>query len=137
LDIFRKFFQKIHVSLKSDKNDGYFTWKPIYIYDISPSSSHDEKRFRQKLHTKSKHTFYIQKQFSESRAFYEICEKSTADLERPQIIWCLRIACWIPKTARTHSWYVILTAFPRQQRLSERASRLRLYVRCLSCRLSK
>jgi hypothetical protein len=38
--IFRKFVTKIQVSLKSDKNDGYFTWKPICIFDhISLSSS--------------------------------------------------------------------------------------------------
>ena len=32
LNIFRKFVQKIQVSLKSDKNDGSFTWKPMYNY---------------------------------------------------------------------------------------------------------
>jgi hypothetical protein len=26
------------------------------------------------------------------------------------IIWCMRIACWIPKTTNTHSGYVILIA---------------------------
>jgi len=28
-----KTVQKIQVSLKSDKNNGYFTRRPIYIYD--------------------------------------------------------------------------------------------------------
>ena len=36
------------------------------------------------------------------------------------IIWCMCIACWITKVADTHSEYVILTAFPRQQWLGER-----------------
>jgi hypothetical protein len=37
---FRKFVEKIQVSLKSDKNNGYFTWTPLYIYDnISLNSS--------------------------------------------------------------------------------------------------
>jgi len=40
-------------------------------------------------------------------------------------IWILRIAYWIPEIATTHSVYVILTAFPLQQRLPERASILR------------
>jgi len=32
--------KKIQVSLKSEKNSGYFTWRPIYIFDhISLSSS--------------------------------------------------------------------------------------------------
>jgi hypothetical protein len=49
LGILRKSIQKIQVSLKSDKNDGYFTWRPMYIYDISLNSSSNDKYFRQKL----------------------------------------------------------------------------------------
>ena len=38
--IFQKSVEKIQVSLKSDKNNRYFTWRPIYIFDhISLSSS--------------------------------------------------------------------------------------------------
>jgi hypothetical protein len=33
LVIFRKTVQKIHVSLKSDKNNRYFIWRPIHIFD--------------------------------------------------------------------------------------------------------
>jgi hypothetical protein len=32
------------------------------------------------------------------------------------------LTCWITKTTETHSEYVILIVFPRQQLLSERAS---------------
>ena len=40
LCIFRQSVHKIQVSLKSDKNNGYFTWRPMYIFDhISLSSS--------------------------------------------------------------------------------------------------
>jgi hypothetical protein len=40
LSIFRKSVEKIQVLLKSDKNNGYFTWLPVYIYDnISLDSS--------------------------------------------------------------------------------------------------
>jgi hypothetical protein len=48
------------------------------------------------------------------------------------IIRCMRFACWITKATDTHSQYVILIAFPRQQWLRERASMPRLYVHCLS-----
>jgi hypothetical protein len=48
------------------------------------------------------------------------------------IIRRMRSACWITKTTDRHSEYAILTAFSRQQWLRERASLLRLYVRCLS-----
>ena len=38
--IFRKSVMEIQVSLKSDSNNGYFTWRPKYIYgNISPNSS--------------------------------------------------------------------------------------------------
>jgi hypothetical protein len=39
--------------------------------------------------------------------------------------WRMRVACWIPKATDTHSEYVIMTAFPLQHWLQERASMLR------------
>ena len=50
------------------------------------------------------------------------------------IIRGMRIGCWIPKATETHthSEYVIIIAFPRQQWLRERASILRSkYTACL------
>ena len=50
LSIFRKLVGKIQVPLKSNNNNQYFTWRPIYIFDhMSLSSSYNEKYFRQKL----------------------------------------------------------------------------------------
>jgi hypothetical protein len=49
------------------------------------------------------------------------------------IIWHMRFARWITKATNTGLKYVILIDLPRQQRLCERASMLRLYVHCLSC----
>ena len=47
-------------------------------------------------------------------------------------IWRMRIAFWIPKAKNTHSGCVILTAFPLQQWLYERALMLRYnYIACL------
>jgi len=37
-------------------------------------------------------------------------------------MWRMRFACWVTKATDTHSEYVILTAFPRQQWSRERAS---------------
>ena len=45
----------------------------------------------------------------------------------------MRIACWKTKGKDTHSEYVLLTAFPLQRPLRERASILRLHLHCLSC----
>jgi hypothetical protein len=37
---FEKPVEKIQISLKSDKNTGHFTWRPVYIYgNISLNSS--------------------------------------------------------------------------------------------------
>jgi hypothetical protein len=44
--IFWNSVKKIQVSLKSDKNNGYFKCGPIYICDISPISSWNEKCLR-------------------------------------------------------------------------------------------
>jgi len=33
MSIFRKSVEKIQVSLKSGKNNWYFTWRPMYIFD--------------------------------------------------------------------------------------------------------
>jgi hypothetical protein len=71
--------------------------------------------------------------FSENLAVYEIMWRNIVEPGRPQMtIWRTHIACWISKATKTHSQYVILFAFPLQQRLQERASVLRLYVHWLS-----
>jgi hypothetical protein len=47
---FRKSVEKLQVSLKYYKNNGYFTWRRIYISgNISLNSSWNEKYLRQKL----------------------------------------------------------------------------------------
>ena len=45
----------------------------------------------------------------------------------------MRIACWITKATGTHSEYEMMIDLPQQQLLHERASVLRLYVRCFYC----
>jgi hypothetical protein len=47
--------------------------------------------------------------------------KEATDVTRTR---SMRTACWITKTTGTHSEYVILFAFPRQECLRERASKL-------------
>jgi hypothetical protein len=62
--------------------------------------------------------------FPENRAIYEImwekygrARQATDD----NMIRRMRFACWITKATDTHSEYVVLTAFRRQQWLRERA----------------
>ena len=59
--------------------------------------------------------------------------KNAIEPGRTQMAICyMRVTCWIPKATNTHSQYVILTAFPLQQWLHERASLSRYtYTACL------
>jgi hypothetical protein len=56
---------------------------------------------------------------------YSRAEQATDD----NIIRRMRFACWITKATDTHSQYVILIAFPRQQWLNNNVT---LYVHCPS-----
>ena len=56
---------------------------------------------------------------------YEIMWKNIVEQDRPQITTGhMRIACWVPKARHTHLQYVIRIAFPLQQWLHERSSKL-------------
>ena len=70
LSTFRKSVEKFQVSLKSDKNNGYFTWRPIHsFYHISLISSWNKKCFRQTLYRKSStHFIFNNFLFFENRA---------------------------------------------------------------------
>ena len=131
----KKFFQKIQVSLKSDKNNGYFTWRQIYTYDLSRSILLRMRNISDKSCRENRNTFNVQQLlfFFENCAVYEILWRNTVDPGRPQmIIWRMRTASWIPKATNTHSEYLMLTAFPLQQWLHKRASMLRYtYISCL------
>ena len=72
--IFWKYVQKIQVSLKSDKNNGHFTWRSICIFDhislILPRMRNvSDKIYRESLNTRftlNKFIFFL------NRAVYEI-----------------------------------------------------------------
>jgi hypothetical protein len=51
----------------------------------------------------------------------EIPWRNTVELDRPQMIWRMRVACRITEATNTLSEYVILIAFPLQKWLHERA----------------
>ena len=55
--------------------------------------------------------------------------KNIVEQDRSRMkIWRMRIACWIRRATNTHSGCVILTDFPLQQWLHERASMLRFHT---------
>ena len=59
--------------------------------------------------------------------------KNIVEPGRPPVtIWCMQIACWIPKATHTHSEYVIVIDFQLQHWLHERASVLGyMYIVCV------
>jgi hypothetical protein len=58
---------------------------------------------------------------------------TAAQVTDDNIIRCMRFACWVTNATATHSEYEILTVFPRQQWVRERASVLTVYVQCRPC----
>jgi hypothetical protein len=91
--------------------------------------------FQTKLQKKSKHEFYNQYLFlRKSCRLWNNVEKycTAGQVTDDNIIRRMRVACWITKATNTHSDCLIVIAFPRQQRLRERASILcYMYIACL------
>jgi len=121
LSIFRRSADKVHVSLKSDKNNRFFTWIPIYIgNNISLSSSWMRTVSNKFLENTRTHILCSITYFSKIVPFWDNLQKCC----RPRLATAhMRIACCIHKATNTHSEYVILIAFPLQQCLHERPHR--------------
>ena len=81
----------------------------------------------------NQNTHFFSITYFRKSCLYETMWKSVVERNRPQMtIWLMRIACWITSAKNTHPEYVILIAFPLQQRLHEHASMSRYaYIACL------
>jgi hypothetical protein len=100
LSIFWKSVQKIQVSLKSDKNNSYVTWRSIYSFierrSVFLRMRNVRKKFVEKIktHVLNSIAFLI-----EYRSCNEIRWKNVAEPNWLQMtIWRIRIACWIPQS---------------------------------------
>ena len=121
LSIFWKSVKTIQVSLKSDKNNGYFTWRPI----ISHSFLLRMKNVSDKICRINQNKHFMWITFFQNCAIYEIIRKNIVQWDRPQMTtWHMHIACWIPKATNTHSEYVLLIVFQLQQWFHKHASML-------------
>jgi len=96
--------------LKSETNDGYFTWSPKYIYDkISLNSRWNGKRFRQCRRENKKS---VQNFFRKIVPFFEIMWKKCGralQTSDDNLIRRMHLACWMIKDTNTHSECVILS----------------------------
>ena len=92
LSMFREIFKKIQISLKSDKNNRYFTWWSMYIFDhISLSLLLRMRNIWNKSDRENICTIF-QENFFENHAVYEIMWNNTVERVRPQMtIWRLHL----------------------------------------------
>jgi len=117
LTIFRKCVEKIKVSLKSDKNNEYFTEDQytfflIYLHQFFSELQILQTKFAEKIKTH----ILCPKPFSKSRTVHEItCKNIVRAGYATMKIWNMCSAGWIPQAINTHSEYVIIIAFPLQQ----------------------
>jgi hypothetical protein len=86
LSKYHKSDEETQISLKSDKINRYFAWRPKYIRDnISVNSSQNDKCFRQ-ICTQNQNThFVVNNFFFSKKVVYEIMWKNTTELGRPQM----------------------------------------------------
>jgi len=83
LNIFPKSAQKIQVSLKSDRNNGHFTWRRVCLYDNISLTSSEDRSMSDKTRNKS---FILNDFFN--RAVCEIMWKNIVRRGRSQMaIW--------------------------------------------------
>jgi hypothetical protein len=102
-----KYVEEIDVLLKYDKNNGYLTWRPFYIY----YHTHAVLQRMRNLQTDfvEKITTYILCliTFIIHCALYEITWKDIVEPDRPQVtILRVRITRWIPTATHTHTHWI-------------------------------
>ena len=100
---FRKIFQQIQVSLKSEKNNGYFTWRRKYVYDnISLHSSYNDKLFGQEFRGHQNTHFTINHFFRRPCRLWDDVEKyyRAGQATDDNIIRRVHSACWVRRLQR-------------------------------------
>jgi hypothetical protein len=123
---------EMQFSLESDKNYGYLTQRLIYIFDQISLIFLKIRNVSDKRCTKNKNTNLRTITFFSKIVPFSDNVENNVEADRPHVtILSTRFACWIHKAKNTHSEYVILIAFSRQQRLDGRASILRyMHIAC-------
>jgi hypothetical protein len=144
---FRKSVQKIQIALKSEKNDGNFTWRRFHIYDSVSLNSSKMRNVLDKSCRENQNThFMFNDFFFENRVIYGIMSKNMVDSgggTNDVTIWRMRVAFWISEATCTHAYararahtqtcniyYFSSATDDSPTRLS-----VTLYVHCLYCYL--
>ena len=123
-----KSVKKIQVSLKSDKNNWYFTWRPIHFWSYLAYFFLEWKMFQTKVVEKIKtHILCSITFFQELCHLWDNAEKYCRVGQaghRWQYDTCTLHAGYLRLHTHTHSEYVTLIAFQCQQWLQQQASML-------------
>jgi hypothetical protein len=127
--------EKIQVQLKSDNNNGYFTWRPMYIYNTIALNAYLEwEIFQTKVVEKIKTRVLWSIIFPESRAVYDIMRTNMVEPDRPQMtIYMAHALCVLDNYGYRHTLRIWNISCFWKQWFRERASKLHLYAHCLSC----
>ena len=104
LSIFRKSFEELKVSSKSDNINGNFTWTNLHLWSYLVHFFLEWEMFQTKVVEIIK-TYILCSVaffFFENLAVCEIIWKIMLEPDRPWMtIWCMRIACWVTKDTDT------------------------------------
>jgi hypothetical protein len=131
--IFRKSVEKIQISLKSVKINGR---EDQYAFlkrrSVLRTTIVWDRSCREYPNT---HFTFSNRFFFENRAVCEVMWTNIVEPGRPQMaVWRMRIACWIPKAAGTHSEYEYLLFFHRNKDCTKAPQLFRYTcMHCLSC----
>jgi hypothetical protein len=134
---FEKSAERSQVLLKSDNNNGYFTWSPTYIFLYLPEFLLEWEKFQKKVLEKIKtHILYSITFSRKSCRLWDNVEKygSAGQAADDNIIRRMRIACWITKATDTHTLRICNTyCFSTAKVVTRTRLNVTSYVRCVSC----
>ena len=115
ISILRESDEKIQVSLKSDKNNGYFALRPMYIYDsVSLRSSYNGTVSNKVCRENQSIHFMFNNFFPKIVPFMRKCRKKHCTATDKNVTRHMRFVCWITRAANAHSQYVTFIVFPWQ-----------------------
>ena len=117
-------------------------WDTLYLFNIKAIvylRKHcadfflEKKLFQKKWQTNQTRYLYSKISFLKFVPFGSNVEKMIQpDRQKYNIIWHLRLACWLDKAVDTLKiWFIY--CFPRHQFLRKLITKLRLYFHCLPC----
>jgi hypothetical protein len=130
----RKSDEQIQVSLKSDKNKGYFIWRPIYIFLSYIAHFFLEWEMFQSNFVEKIKTHMCSEIPQPPEIVPCIMWKNTVETDRPQMtIWRVCIACWIPKATNTHTQFWNNHCFSIVTMVAQTCLNVTSYVHWLSC----